>query len=73
LIPRGEALGFTQYQPNEKHLYSKQQLMDQICVLLAGNLSEELFFEEVTTGARDDFEKVTKIAYSMVCFLKCNS
>uniref|UniRef100_A0A915E9S3 AAA+ ATPase domain-containing protein n=1 Tax=Ditylenchus dipsaci TaxID=166011 RepID=A0A915E9S3_9BILA len=66
LIPRGESLGFAQYQPNDKRLYSKLELHHQICRLLAGNLAEELFFDQTTTGAKDDFEKVTKIAYSMV-------
>lgn len=67
IIPRGSAaLGYAQYQPMEKYLFSKEALMDQMCMTLAGRAAEELFFESVTTGASDDFNKVTRMAYQSV-------
>lgn len=66
IIPRGGgALGFAQYLPKELQLYSRDQLYDMMCMTLAGRASEELFFGKVTTGATDDLNKVTKIAYGI--------
>jgi len=68
IIPRGMALGVTQQLPvDDKHTYSKDYLEAQICVFMAGRLSEELFLKQVTTGAGNDFEKATSIARKMVC------
>lgn len=67
IIPRGSsALGYAQYLPKDQYLYSKLQLMDRMCVALGGRVSETMFFESVTTGAQDDLQKVTKMAYSQV-------
>lgn len=67
IIPRGSAaLGYAQYQPLERYLISKEALLDQMCMTLAGRASEEIFFESVTTGAADDFNKVTRMAYQSV-------
>ncbi len=67
IIPRGSAaLGYAQYQPLEKYLISKEALEDQMCMTLAGRQAEEIFFDSVTTGASDDFNKVTRIAYQSV-------
>lgn len=67
IIPRGSAaLGYAQYQPLERYLMSKEALLDQMCMTLAGRASEEIFFESVTTGAADDFNKVTRMAYQSV-------
>lgn len=67
IIPRGSAaLGYAQYQPMEKYLFSKEALLDQMCMTLAGRAAEELFFDSVTTGASDDFNKVTRMAYQSV-------
>jgi AFG3 family protein len=67
IIPRGTAaLGYAQYQPTERYLFSKESLLDQMCMTLAGRAAEEMFFESVTTGASDDFNKVTRIAYQSV-------
>lgn len=67
IIPRGSAaLGYAQYQPLERYLVSKEALMDQMCMTLAGRASEEIFFDSVTTGASDDFNKVTRMAYQSV-------
>lgn len=67
IVPRGSAaLGYAQYQPLERYLYSTEALIDHMCMTLAGRASEEIFFSTVTTGAADDFSKVTKIAYQIV-------
>jgi len=67
IIPRTSgALGFAQYLPKEVSLYSQQQLEDRMCMTLGGRAAEEISFGKVTTGARDDLDKVTKMAYSMV-------
>lgn len=67
IIPRGSAaLGYAQYQPMEKYLFSREALLDQMCMTLAGRAAEELFFDSVTTGASDDFNKVTRMAYQSV-------
>jgi len=67
IIPRGTAaLGYAQYQPKEQHLYTKSELMDQLCVLLAGRIAEEICFGSISTGAQNDLERVTDIAYKMI-------
>lgn len=52
--------------PDEVNLYSREQLIDMICVALGGRISEELNFDKVTTGASDDIKKVTQIAQSLI-------
>ncbi|KAG2229805.1 hypothetical protein INT48_005467 [Thamnidium elegans] len=67
VIPRGSAaLGYAQYLPKDQYLYSKKQLLDRMCMTLGGRVSEQIFFESITTGAQDDLQKVTKIAYAQV-------
>lgn len=66
IIPRGKGLGYAQYLPKEQHLFTKEQLFDRMCVLLGGRVSEEIFFNQITTGAQDDLQKVTGMAYSQV-------
>ena len=67
ILPRSKgALGFAQYLPEEVSLYSTEQLKDMICMALGGRVSEEIFFNKVTTGASDDIKKVTQIAYQIV-------
>ena len=67
IVPRGEAGGYNLMLPKEEtYLSTKTELLDTICGLLGGRVSEELTFNEVTTGAHNDFEKATKIARSMV-------
>lgn len=70
IIPRGSAaLGYAQYQPHDKHLYRKHDLFDRMCMMLGGRISEELSFGSISTGARDDLEKVTHLAYELVTAL----
>ncbi|VVU94805.1 Peptidase family M41 [seawater metagenome] len=67
IIPRGEAaLGFSQPEPKDQKLYKYVDLFDQICVFLGGRVAEEVIFNSITTGASDDIERLTKIAYGMV-------
>lgn len=66
IIPRGQGLGYAQYLPKDQYLFSKPQLFDQLCVLLGGRVSEEIFFDSVTTGAQDDLQKVTQNAYAQI-------
>lgn len=73
IIPRGSsALGYAQYLPKDQYLYSKLQLMDRMCVALGGRVSESMFFESITTGAQNDLQKVTKMAYSQVSIFGMN-
>ena len=67
IVPRGTAaLGYAQYTPKEQYLYNTDQLGDQICMTLGGRASEELFFNKISTGAQNDLQQITKIAYAMV-------
>lgn len=67
IIPRGHAGGYTMMTPKEENFnYTKNQLLESISGLLAGRVAEEVEFNEITTGAHDDFKKATKIARSMV-------
>ncbi|BFP41728.1 ATP-dependent zinc metalloprotease FtsH [Flavobacteriaceae bacterium GF1] len=66
IIPRGKSLGAAWYLPEEHKLVTKSQFMDQMCALLGGRAAEELIFNEISTGALDDLEKVTKQAYGMI-------
>ncbi|KAI0119915.1 peptidase family M41-domain-containing protein [Nemania sp. FL0031] len=66
IIPRAKSLGYAQYLPGDAYLMSYKQLMDRMAMTLGGRISEELHFPTVTTGASDDFSKVTRMATSMV-------
>jgi len=67
IVPRGvAALGYAQYVPKEQHLYTREQLLDRMCMLLGGRAAESLIFGKITSGAQDDLQKVTKMAYAQV-------
>ena len=67
IVPRGTAsLGYAQYTPKEQYLYNTDQLFDQMCMTLGGRAAEEIFFEKISTGASNDLQQITKMAYSMV-------
>lgn len=68
IIPRGKSLGAAWYLPEERLIVTKSQFMDQICALLGGRAAEEVIFGEISSGALDDLEKVTKQAYGMVAY-----
>lgn len=68
IIPRGMALGVTQQLPlDDRYSYSKTYLEAQLCVLMAGRVSEEIFLNKITSGAGNDFERATTVARQMVC------
>ena len=74
IIPRASgALGFAQYLPKEVFLRTQEQIMDIVCMALAGRASEEIFFGRVTTGASDDLQRVTEIVYSTIQLYGMNS
>ena len=67
IIARGQALGYTMQVPEQNHfLSSRNEMLDQIAVLLGGRTAEELFCGDITTGASNDLERATKIAREMV-------
>jgi cell division protease FtsH len=67
IVPRGTAaLGYAQYTPKEQYLYNTDQLTDQICMTLGGRASEDIFFKKISTGAQNDLQQITRIAYAMV-------
>ncbi|MFY7901093.1 MAG: ATP-dependent zinc metalloprotease FtsH [Chitinophagaceae bacterium] len=67
IVPRGTAaLGYAQYTPTEQYLYNTDQLMDQICMTLGGRASEQIFFGKISTGASNDLQQITRMAYGMV-------
>ena len=72
IVPRGKSLGAAWYLPQERSLYSKAQFEDRICAALGGRVAEEVVFGEITSGALDDLEKVTKQAYTMVAYYGLN-
>ena len=66
IIPRsGGALGFAQYLPKEVQLFTREALVDRMCMALGGRVAEELTFGRITTGAIDDLDKVTQLAYAL--------
>jgi cell division protease FtsH len=67
IIPRGRALGYTMTLPLEdKFLVSRQEMIDELAMLLGGRVAEELTFGDITTGAQNDLERATKVARAMV-------
>lgn len=67
ILPRtSQALGFAQYTPVDKKLYSPEELLDRMCMALGGRVAESLTFNKITTGASNDLEKVTKMAYAQI-------
>lgn len=66
IIPRGKGLGYAQYLPKDQYLLSTEQLYDRMCMTLGGRVSEEIFFNRITTGAQDDLKKVTESAYAQI-------
>ena len=69
IVPRGQALGAAWYQPHERQITTKDQLLDEMCSTLGGRASEEITFGKISSGALNDLERVTKQAYSMTAYL----
>ena len=72
IIPRGKSLGAAWYLPEERQIVTKAQFMDQMCASLGGRAAEDIIFNEISSGALDDLEKVTKQAYNMVAYFGLN-
>jgi cell division protease FtsH len=68
IIPRGQALGITMQLPiDDRHNYSKEYLESTLAVMMGGRVAEQLFLDQLTTGASNDLERATKMARKMVC------
>ncbi len=68
IVPRGEALGAAWYLPEERQLTNKDHMLDEMCSTLGGRAAEELFLSQMSTGAINDLERVTKRAYAIVAY-----
>lgn len=68
IVPRGKALGAAWYLPEERQITTTQALLDQICATLAGRAAEDVFLGRISTGAANDLERITKMAYAMVAY-----
>lgn len=67
IVPRGTAaLGFAQYLPSENLLMTKEQIRDMMCMTLGGRAAEEIMIGKISTGAQNDLERITRMAYSQV-------
>ncbi len=67
IVPRGlAALGYAQYLPEERYLYTKEALLDRMTMAVGGRVAEEIIFGRISTGAQNDLERITKLAYAMV-------
>jgi hypothetical protein len=72
IVPRGRSLGAAWYLPEERHLTTTEQMLDEICAALGGRAAEDVMYGKVSTGALSDLEKVTKQAYAMVTMYGLN-
>jgi len=66
IVPRGKSLGAAWYLPEERQLVKPNQMLDEMCATLGGRAAEKVIFNEISTGALNDLEKVTKQARAMV-------
>ena len=68
IVPRGQALGAAWYLPEERQLVTREQLVDEMCSLIGGRVAEEIVNGQPSTGALNDLERLTKMAYGMVTY-----
>ena len=68
IVPRGQALGAAWYLPEERQLVTREQMLDEMCSLIAGRVAEEMVNGQPSTGALNDLERLTKMAYGMVTY-----
>lgn len=68
IVPRGKALGAAWYLPEERQLTTTEQMLDEMCALLGGRAAEQVVLGRISTGALNDLERATKMAYSMVVY-----
>ncbi|MDQ3101395.1 MAG: peptidase M41, partial [Bacteroidota bacterium] len=72
IVPRGRSLGAAWYLPEERHLTTTEQMLDEMCAALGGRAAEDVMYGKISTGALSDLEKVTKQAYAMVSMYGLN-
>ena len=73
IVPRGvAALGYAQYLPKEQFLHTRDQMLDSMCMTLGGRAAEDIIFEKISTGAQNDLERITKMAYAMITIYGMN-
>ncbi|WP_218827659.1 ATP-dependent zinc metalloprotease FtsH [Rubricoccus marinus] len=67
IVPRGlAALGYAQSLPQERYLYTKEALIDRMVMTMGGRVAEEIIFGQISTGAQNDLERITAMAYAMI-------
>lgn len=73
IVPRGVGtLGYAQYLPKEEYITRTEQLLDRMCMTLGGRAAEKIIFDKISTGAQNDLDQVTKMAYSMISIFGMN-
>lgn len=73
IVPRGvAALGYAQYLPKEQYITRTEQMLDQMCMTFGGRAAEDVVFGKISTGAQNDLDKVTKMAYDMITIYGMN-
>ncbi len=74
IVPRGiGTLGYAQYLPKDEYITRTEQLLDRMCMTFGGRAAEEVIFGKISTGAQNDLDQATKMAYSMVAIFGMNS
>ena len=68
IVPRGQSLGAAWYLPEERHVSTKEHMIDEMCSLIGGRVADEIFTGQPCTGALSDLERLTKMAYAMVTY-----
>ncbi|NBC06174.1 MAG: AAA family ATPase, partial [Bacteroidetes bacterium] len=73
IVPRGiGTLGYAQYLPKEEYITRTEQLLDRMCMTFGGRAAESIIFDKISTGAQNDLDQVTKMAYSMITVFGMN-
>ena len=73
IVPRGiGTLGYAQYLPKEEYITRTEQMLDRICMTFGGRAAEKIVFDKISTGAQNDLDQVTKMAYSMIAIYGMN-
>lgn len=73
IVPRGiGTLGYAQYLPKEEYITRTEQMLDRICMTLGGRAAEQVVFGKISTGAQNDLDQITKMAYSMIAVFGMN-
>lgn len=73
IVPRGvAALGYAQYLPKDQYLYTTEQMKNMMCMTLGGRVAEDIIFGQISTGAQNDLERITRMAYAMITMYGMN-